>query len=229
METPACIWGDGNKLTKIVEKGDTTPVGSIYDFYRTSATSAAIDGDKVAFFARFGPPEDPDRDGGIFTSSGGTPTLVVKTGDVGPFGPITILSEPFMAGGWLAFFANYPGGSAIFATNGGPLRTVFMTGDSLFGDLRDGVPRKVTIDPTGSGKIAFRYNRNWSQIPGIAIATPVPEPPISAMAILAVVSANCLTLGRRRRQLERLLGRPCVCRSRQPSIWFGVLMHKRLN
>jgi hypothetical protein len=99
----------------------------------------------------------------------------------------------------VAFSAAYNNGNntGIFMGDGGPLTTVIKFGDSLFGSTVGNLGMgRFALDPGGNGNLAFWYQLADGRT-GIALASPVPEPPTWAMLVAVAAAAACVSLRRR--------------------------------
>jgi hypothetical protein len=117
--------GSGGPITTIARTGDSAPVGTFTDF---GLRGPSISGGKTAFFARFS--DTAIAYDGVFTSTGGNWTNVVKSGDVAPNGYFTTIGAPAISGGSVAFVASYWGNGGVFTSQGGaPAPIVYNSGE----------------------------------------------------------------------------------------------------
>jgi hypothetical protein len=190
--------GTGGALTTIVERGDPVPGSNLIFASLFGFDRPAISGDQVAFRAHLG-----GTDVGIFTGDGGPLTTIARTGDAAPIGAFIDLgkgprTDIGFDGNAVAFLGTFAGGSAqgVFVGDGGPLTTVIKKGDAMFGSTVTSFwTTRVGLDPDGSGRVVFGYNLA-NNLTGVAMATPVPEPPA-----LTLAAAMLALVVRRRRAL----------------------------
>jgi hypothetical protein len=79
-----------------------------------------ISGDTAAFRANYG----TSAGVGIFKGNGGALTTIAKTGDPAPVGTLSLLFNPSIGGGSVAFLGNYGAQHALFVGDGGALTAV---------------------------------------------------------------------------------------------------------
>jgi hypothetical protein len=171
--------GDPFGLTTIAKTGDPRPGGATF----TGFGPASISGSTVAFLG-----SASGTISGVYAGDGGPLTSIVESGDAAPVGTfLQFHGDVSISGGDVAFVADYgapfPGTSytGVFVGDGTQLKTVIKQGDPLFGSTVLQVNSsplaigKASLDPTGSGQLAFSYQLADGRI-GIAVATPTPEP-----------------------------------------------------
>ncbi len=120
--------GTGGPLTTIADKNTAIP-GGIGNF--TGWGNGGISGSTVAFLAI-----GSGGQGGIYTGTGGTPTMIAdkNTAIPGGTGNFAGFAEPAISGGAVAFLAIGSGGQGgIYADLGGTLTKVIAIGDPLDG------------------------------------------------------------------------------------------------
>ena len=162
--------GGGGTLTALAKTGDVAPVGTFTDF----GSLPSISDGTTAFLGKY----NGGADSGIFTSSGGSLTTIIKTGDAAPIGTFNSFTDPVIRGDTIAFVGSYNGfnDQGIFTLSGGHLTKVIALGDPLFGGTVSGLPPDgssgVSID--NKGNLALVYYSSGRQ--GVAIARLVPEP-----------------------------------------------------
>jgi hypothetical protein len=113
--------GAGGALATIVKNGDPAPSGGFQDFEATSGPPS-ISGANVAFRGSWG------SNSGLFLTSGGAPTLLLKGGDPAPLGNFGRFSAPKLSGNTVAFTAtygiDYAPMAAVMTMSGGVLTTI---------------------------------------------------------------------------------------------------------
>jgi hypothetical protein len=130
---------NGGAIVQIAKTSDAAPSGTFLGGFG----NPSISGSKLAFYGGYG--SGSSAGSGIFTSSGGSKTTIVKAGDPAPIGAFTDFynhgtdsAEPSpISGNTVAFFANYKSnvfpmgsGSGIFTGSGGALTAIAKTGDA---------------------------------------------------------------------------------------------------
>jgi hypothetical protein len=116
--------GTGGAITTIVKNGDIAPIGTFDSrFY-----NASISGGTVAFRDTY----NSYVNQGIFTSSGGLLTTIVKKGDTAPVGTFNSFVGPSLSGGTAAFkgYYNSSADTGIFTSSGGAITTIAKKGDA---------------------------------------------------------------------------------------------------
>jgi len=174
---PAVFVGNGSALTTIADM--TGPIATILPF-----TISINDSGTVSFAASL------DAGGiGVFKGNGGGLTAIVDTS--GPYS--NIASSTMNNAGGIAFYASIDtGGSGIFTGANPASDAVIKLGNSLFGSS------VININPgvdylNDNGQIAFGYTLA-NGLSGIAVATPLPLPPVPPG--FEIITASNGVLGR---------------------------------
>jgi hypothetical protein len=139
--------GSGGPLNIVAKRGDPAPSGAFQFFH-----DVVISGSTVAFTATY------DINGtrsGLFKGSGGPVTVIIKSGDPTPVGPLGGARFPAISGENVAFVGSYGGPSnpmrGIFTTRDGALTTIAKAGDVVpVGALTD-----VGSPSIGGSGVAF--------------------------------------------------------------------------
>jgi hypothetical protein len=160
----------GGPIAIVAKSGDPAPVGTpVVNFDSGGFGEPVIASTSLAFRASYG-----GGDGtGIFRSTGGQLTKIVKTGDPAPVGTINgLTTDPSISGDLVAFVGNYGAQHALFVGDSGAIVPVIKRGDILFGSsvATLGLSR-FGFDADGSGKLAFNYTLVDGRV-GVALASP---------------------------------------------------------
>lgn len=176
----AILTSDGGPVTTIVKTGDPAPSGT---FTVSNLGYPEISGDVVAFKGQYS-----GGGQGIFTGNGGPLTTIAKTGDAAPSGVFTgfDMGQTADNGQQVSFRGFFGTSDGYFVSDGGVISTVIKRGDMLFGQPVSLVGESGgALDRSGSGRFAFTYYLAATNVRGIAIATPVPEPATASLAACA--------------------------------------------
>lgn len=158
---------NGTTRTTVMTLGDSVTGFGI----ATDIQQPAISGSTLAFQVL-----GAGNTGAIVKGTAGNLTVLAKTGQAAPVGLFTgFSSRVSIANDDVVFLGNYTGGSGVFLSDNGVLKTVIKTGDSLFGStVTTLLVSTESIDDLTN--VAFSYTLA-NGVSGVAFANEaVPEP-----------------------------------------------------